>query len=421
MAEQKTEVIVVGAGLSGLACARAIQKAGGIAHLYEASDGVGGRVRTDNVEGFLLDRGFQVLFTAYPAIIAEIHLPSLHLKAFDPGAIILHEGKRYPLYDAFRVPSQMLNTMLSSLFGAEDKVRIARLRLHLMSQSVEQIFQMPDQSTADYLLEYGFSQEFLNRFARPFYGGIFLDKSLCTSARMFAFTFKMLSEGQTALPAEGMGAMAKQIAADLSPNTLHLNAKVTRLIKEGERVCGIVLSDGTEVRSDQVVLATEANVTAELSGLNIPRASLASTCLYFEVPEAFYSEKLLLLFADPTALVNNATLLTNVAPSYAPTGKHLLSATVLGNPNLSDTELAEQVKSEISAAYPNANTEAWRLLRVYRVAWSQFAQPAGVWESLPETRTPIEGLILAGEITVSSSLHGALFAGQKAAQIALNP
>ncbi len=421
MLEQKTDVIVVGAGLSGLACARAIQRAGRIAHLYEASDGVGGRVRTDNIEGFLLDRGFQVLFTAYPAIKSEIDLPALQLKAFDPGAIILHEDKRYPLYDAFRVPSQMLNTMLSPLFGAEDKMRLARLRLHLMSQTTEQIFRMPDQTTTDYLLGYGFSQEFLNRFARPFYGGIFLDKSLCTSARMFAFTFKMLSEGQTALPVQGMGAMAEQIAADLSPHTIHLNSKVTRLLKKGDRVIGIVLSDGTEVQAEQVVLATEANVTAELSGLDIPRASLSSTCLYFEVPEAFYSEKLLLLFADPTTLVNNASLLTNVAPSYAPAGKHLLSATVLGNPNLSEAVMAERVKTEIGAAYANANTEAWRLLRVYRVAWSQFAQPVGVWESLPESRSPIDGLILAGEITVSSSLHGALSAGQKAAQIALNP
>ncbi len=413
-------VVVVGGGLAGLCCARTLQRAGHTAHIYEASDGIGGRVRTDSVEGFLLDRGFQVLFTAYPAVRQEMDLDALDLCAFDPGALICYEGKKHVLADPLRVPTKAIETALSPLFGLNDKLLVARLGLMLRRMSVAEIFAMPDQTMGAFLAGFGFSPEFINRFIRPFYAGIYLEKDLQTSVRMFAFVFKMLAEGQTAIPSRGMGAIGQQFADTLAPDTVHLNSLVRTLLHKNGRVAGIVLEDGSKIEADSVVLATEFDNAALIGGLNLPAMWRVSTDVSFAVPAPFYGEKLITLFADGEGLVNNATLLSNVAPSYAPPGEHLLSATILGDTPLGDAELADAVKSEVGAQFPDAQPDTWRLLRVYRARWAQFAQPVGIWDRLPDTRTARPGLILAGEITVQSSLHGALVSGQRAAGLAMS-
>lgn len=413
-------VVVVGGGLAGLCCARTIQRAGHHAQVFEASDGVGGRVRTDSVEGFLLDRGFQVLFTAYPAIRQEIDLDALDLKMYDPGALICWQGRRYTVVDPLRRPSHALSTALSPLFDWSDKLNVAKLTALLARMSVEEIFRIPDCTTEAYLRDFGFSNAFLDRFIRPFFGGIFLETGLETSARMFAFLFKMLGEGQTAVPAQGMGALPQQLAAGLAPGTLHLNSPVRELVRQGDRVAGVRLEDGQIVEGDRVVLATPFDVSARLGGLNLPATWRASTEVCFALSEPLYRERLLTLFTEPGRRVNHCAMVSNVAPSYAPAGQHLLSCTLLGDVQDSDEELDRQVRAELAPHFPQSDTASWRLLRVQRVRWAQFAQPTGVWEQLPNPRTLRPGLILAGEITVSSSLHGALVSGQRAAGLALS-
>jgi phytoene dehydrogenase-like protein len=414
-------IVIVGAGLSGLCCARTIQRAGGNAVIYEASDGVGGRVRTDRHEGFLLDRGFQVLFPSYPAIRQEIKLDDLKPHAFDPGAIVCHEDRRYPIADPLRKPSLALASAAAPLFRFKDKLLVAKLTAKIASMSVEQIFRMTDKPMGVYLRQFGFSEPFLDRFMRPFFAGIFLEREMATSVRMFAFVYKMLSQGQTALPANGMGAIPAQIAADLHPNTLHLNSPVRELTRSGERVTGIRLEDGTVINADCVIIATPADTAAQLTGLPIPVRWRTSLTAYFALSESLPSGKMLMLFPKSDSFVNDAAVVSHVAPHYAPPGQHLLSTTILGDPDIyTDAEIALLVRQQLSPYFPKAKPEEWRLLRVYRNRWAQFAQPAGVWSSLPAARTGIPGLILAGEITQSSSLHGALSAGQRAAGLALS-
>jgi len=413
-------IVVVGGGLAGLCCARTIQRAGHVAHIYEASDGIGGRVRTDIQDGFLLDRGFQVLFTAYPAIRQEMDLDALALRPFAPGALVCWNKKRYTIADPLRVPLKAVETALTPLFSLQDKLNVARLTLLLKSKSVKQIFALPDQTMDKFLRDFGFSAAFIDRFIRPFYAGIYLEKELATSARMFAFLFKMLAEGQTVVPEAGMGAIPQQFADTMLPDTIHLNSPVSALIQRKGRVIGITLNDGRKVKADAVVMATEFDTAAQLSGLNLPATWRVSNDISFALPEPIHHEKLVTLFAETCGLVNNTAMISNIAPSYAPEGWHLLSATVLGETSLSDAELAQTVKTEIGAQFPAAQPDTWQLLRVYRIRRAQFAQPVGIWDKLPDALTPLPGLILAGEITVQSSLHGALVSGQRAAGLALS-
>ncbi|MCS6776197.1 MAG: NAD(P)/FAD-dependent oxidoreductase [Chloroherpetonaceae bacterium] len=415
---QSKQVIVVGAGLSGLCCARTLQRAGVEAHIYEASDGVGGRVRTDTWEGFLLDRGFQVLFTAYPAIREEMDLDALRLQAFTPGAIICRASEKHMLVDPRRAPAHLLAAAMSPLMSVSDKLRAFQLAMTIGKRTVPEIFTMEDQTLGAYLQKSGFSGMFLDQIVRPFFGGIFLERQLETSVRMFAFVFKMLSEGDTAVPEAGMGALGQQLADSLAPGTLHLNSPVEALLWQGERITGIRLQDGTEIIADRVVLATQADVAARLMGREFPVHWRTSTTAYFALPEPLDTGKLLVLFPE-AQYINHAVMMSNVAPSYAPPGQHLLSVTLLGQTDLPDEEIVRRITTDLLLSFPEARPDTWRLLRIYRIPWAQFAQPAGIWEQLPDADTGIPGLILAGEITQSSSLHGALTAGRVAAQRAM--
>jgi phytoene dehydrogenase-like protein len=206
------DVVVIGAGLAGLCCARRLAEAGVSFQIVEGSDGIGGRVRTDEVDGFLLDRGFQVLLTAYPEARRLLDYSRLDLKPFSPGALSWFAGRMNRLVDPWRTPGMWLEGLRSDFGTLGDKLRMARLRSRVQRSSIEEIFRRPDRATKDTLKNEGFGQEIIHRFFRPFLGGILLDGELKTSSRMFEFVFKMLSEGDTSVPASGMRAIPMQLA-----------------------------------------------------------------------------------------------------------------------------------------------------------------------------------------------------------------
>ena len=408
------KAIIAGAGLSGLTAACALQRIGHEAVIFEASDGVGGRVRTDIIDGYQLDRGFQVMFTAYPALQEELDYEKLNLRAFEPGAMILFERKQHILVDPMRVPARILQGAFSSLISVLDKLNTIRLTSRLSKMSVDDIFKMQDMTMSAYLLNFGFSRNYLERFIRPFYGSIFLERELDTSVRMFAFVFKMLAEGQTVVPERGMGELGKQLAEGLKPDTLQLNSPVRVLERRGDRVVGVRLEDGTLHEADGVILATEADTAARLAGGEFGGEWRSSTELSFAMPQPLHAEKLITLFADKNTIVNNAAAISNVAPSYSPTGKHLLSTSIINDCNPS-SQLEKQVKDYFKTQFPEANPESWTLLRICKVDKAQFAQPVGIWSQLSKSGAAQPGLFFAGEFRSSSSLNGAMIAGKKAA------
>jgi phytoene dehydrogenase-like protein len=414
--------IVVGAGLAGLACARALVDAGAPVRVLEAAAEVGGRVRTDLHEGYRLDRGFQVLFTAYPAVRRWLDLEQLDLRPFDPGAAIRYAGSWAILGDPRRDPGALLPSLTTTVVGLGDKLRTFALAARLATRDWDGVRAITgeDRPTIDYLRACGFSETYIDRFIRPFYGGIYLDRTLATSARVFAFTFRMLATGDIAVPAEGMGAISRQLAAGLPARMLQTGIRVRALLREGERVVGVRTDDG-ELRGARVVVATASTEAAALTGLPLPTAGIGTTAVYFGSSAPLVGHKKILLDPAPGAFINNAVQLSNIAPEYAPPGRHLFVCSVLGSPDLSDESISARCRATLADWFGATATAPDRLtaLGVVRVPFAQFAQPAGIHDTLPRNHTALPGLFLAGEYTEDSSINGSLRSGEGAAGAAL--
>ncbi|MES2464213.1 MAG: NAD(P)/FAD-dependent oxidoreductase [Armatimonadota bacterium] len=415
------KIIIVGAGLAGLVCGRTLLRAEHEVVLLEASDGVGGRVRSDIVDGFTLDRGFQVLFTAYPAAKRQLDYQRLDLRAFEPGAVIAQAARRAILSDPLRDPRAFLPAVLTDIVSLADKLRTALLSQEMLATSVDAIMESPDETAEAFLRRRGFSERYLDNFIRPFFGGVFLDNSLQTSAKAFQFDWKMLSEGDTVVPARGIGQISEQLAEELAAaHSIRLQCRVTEIVKSDGRVTGVRLHGGETVDGDAVVVATAAPEAARLTGQPMPEGQVGTVCLYFAGMKPMFPGRKIVLHANQNTFVNNVAPLTNVAPTLAPEGQHLLSASVLGVPPGEEAALYSRAFADIKRMFAGdraalAALAAYRPLAAYRIPYGQFAQPPGVYQTLPKNQTDLPGLYLAGEFTAASSLNAAMRSGEKCA------
>jgi phytoene dehydrogenase-like protein len=422
-------VVIVGAGIAGLVAAIELHRAGRTVQVLEASPEVGGRVRTTERDGFHLDHGFQVLFTAYPALNRYLDHASLQLRPFLPAARITREsGPPALVGDAFNDPTLFLPSLTGGALPITDLWRMLRLRQFAMSLSVDECFdaRYAAVSTREFLTSRGFSERTIRGFFAPFYGGILLDRSLTTRASVLLFTFKMLSEGKTAVPAAGMGAIPRQLAAQLPAGSIRCNTRVRALHIVDGAVHGVVLDDGSTVLADDVILATDliaAHALAHSVGVALgePQALLGCTTLYYQSSAPLLPGKALWLNARADAVVSHAITISDVAPEYAPRGAHLLAATVLGEHAVrADDELDVSVRTDLVRMSPSAAPASLTRIATWRVPLAQYAQPVmtdGVLR--PTARTSLQGLWRASETLHSSSLEGAARGGQMAAQAIL--
>lgn len=407
----KQDVIIVGAGLAGLSAAVHLHRQGRKVLLLEASDWAGGRIKTDSHEGFLLDRGFQVLLTAYPETQTLLNYTDLKLKKMLPGATVLYDGGSFEIADPFRRPSAAFATLFAPVGTLKDKINTLWLKNRLQKLTIDEIFEQPEQTTLKQLADYGFSPKMIHRFYAPFLSGIFLENELKTSRRMFDFVMKMFSDGDVAVPEFGMEEIPKQLVAMLPECSIQYNTKVTAI--EGKTV---ITEDGTVMEANQILLATTAN---NLTQKFFPKQKMTShqvTNIYFEANEAPTEKAVVILNASvQKKWVNNLTVISNVSKAYAPKGKVLISVSFNGIPTIDDATLAENMKQELKQWY-GEKVNSWKMLKAYRIEYALPTQESVRNEIAASEIKISETLFICGDNLLNGSINAAMKTGRLAAE-----
>lgn len=403
------EVIIIGGGLAGLSCAVQLAKSGVNAAVLEATDRVGGRVRSDVINGFTLDVGFQVLLTAYPSCQELLDYSSLRLRYFDPGALIRQSGRFTEWADPWRNPKKAWATATNPVGSVADKVRVWRLRNKTCRGSLTELYERPHQTTEQYLRDFGFSERIVDQFFRPFIGGVFLDESLSVSSRMLEFVFRMFSVGGIAVPADGMAAIPRQLAEQLPRGSINLQSSVVRL--EGNQV---ILANGDSFTGNHIVIATESNAAARL--LERPEVQTSwneTSTLYYSSPQCEQKHKSLILRGDESGPIQTATIISNVAKEYAPPNSSLISVSLSSNNDKSRDENELLVRAQLRNWFGD-QVRNWELLQTYQIPYG-----LPVMNIDPVIRSPEveerQNTYICGDHRETPSIEGAMDSGMRAA------
>jgi phytoene dehydrogenase-like protein len=410
------DVAIVGAGLAGLTCARRLTEAGREVVVLEAGLDVGGRVRTDLVDGYRLDRGFQVLLTGYPAAQRWFDLPALDLRAFSPGVLIRHAGRFRRLADPFQAPVAGLTSAFSPVATIRDGVRLLAWRRSVTAPAGPTVAARPQVPTRQLVRARGFSPAITASFFRPFLAGTFFDPGMSTSSRVTELVFRSFFRGEVAVPAFGMQQLPTQLAARLPPSTVRLGARVTQ-VRDGE----VAVADGGTVRAGHVVVATEAPAAVALLGPRFPGSPApgrGTTTLWYGAARSPVGGPDLVLDADGGGWVNNLAVMSDVAMPYAPAGRSLVSVSVVGVPPLADDALDRAVREQLTGWY-DEQVAGWDLLRVDRIAYAQPRQDVADLPTLAREVRVGEHLWVCGDHRDTGSIQGALVSGRRTADAIL--
>ena len=401
------EFVVVGAGLAGLTAAKVLSQSGREVLLLEKSDGVGGRVRTDQYKDFLLDRGFQVLLTAYPELPKHLNLSLLRLHSFESGATIFSDGHFSKVGDPFRNVSSIMSTAFTKTIGMQDKIKLLKLRNSLIGRKKIYFQQKDDKRILETFEELGFTSKAIISFFKPLVGGIQLDPSLSGSTRLCFLVLKMLFIGDAAVPSRGMGAISEQLSKQINESSIRLTSSVDKV--EGKKV---ILESGESFLPSNLIIATEGPATAKLLGQESP-LSRSVSCIYFSAPQAPSSSKAILLNGEKNGPALNVAIMSNISPSYSKNGKALIAVAI---PNTIKPDSMENVLIQMRKWFGDS-VDSWEHIKTYSIEHGQPDLRPG--DPFRKSIKNSEGVYICGDHRDTPSIQGALVSGRRAAEICL--
>ena len=405
MSKNSIKVHIIGGGISGLVAAHVLENHGLNPVIIDANDRVGGRVKTDIVKGFQLDRGFQVLLSSYSATKKYLDYKSLDLQPLKAGSCVFVGGKQCFFGDPFRDLSLFIPTLLSPLGTLGDKLKIAKLNFHLQKKTINKIFEDREITTKEYLNAKGFSKKIIKNFFIPFFSGIFLESELYTSSRMFEFVFKMFGKGLALLPKGGIEEISKQLKNKLKKTKILFNTLASN-IKNKE----ITLSDGKKIKTDFTIIATEpANLVEGLKNQKVSWKSCQN--LYFNCYGRVFKKAFIGLVANPESLINNVFYPTSI-PTNNKGENELISVTVVKDHSMPEEKLIERVKNELKK---ECKIESVGFLKLYSVPKALPHLNNLQYDVSPSETKVKDGIFLARDVLLNGSLNAAILAGEKAA------
>ena len=405
MSKNSIKVHIIGGGISGLVAAHVLENHGLSPVIIDANDRVGGRVKTDIVKGFQLDRGFQVLLSSYSAAKKYLDYKSLDLQTLKAGSCVFVGGKQCFFGDPLRDLSLFIPTLLSPLGTLGDKLKIAKLNFHLQKKTIDKIFEDREITTKEYLTAKGFSKKIIKNFFTPFFSGIFLESELYTSSRMFEFVFKMFGKGLALLPKGGIEEISKQLKNKLKKTKILFNTLVSN-VKNKE----ITLSDGKKIKTDFTIIATEpANLVEGLKNQKVSWKSCQN--LYFNCYGRVFKKAFIGLVANPESLINNVFYPTSI-PTNNKGENELISVTVVKDHSLPEEKLIERVKNELKK---ECKIESVGFLKLYSIPKALPHLNNLQYDVSPSETKVKDGIFLAGDVLLNGSLNAAILAGENAA------
>lgn len=408
---QEEKIVIIGAGVAGLVAAIELEKAGFKPTILEASASVGGRIKTDEYEGFLLDHGFQVLLTAYPEAQKYLDFDALNLKQFDPGAYIFFDsGQKYRISDPLRQPSQILSMILSSVGTLSDKWKIFKWNNTLKKATVESLFKKKEMTSLKFLKKKGFSDQIIKQFFQPFFGGIFLENDLSTSSRMLEFVFKMFGEGHAAIPMNGMQEIPNMLLNQLTQSEIRYNSEVSKVNYKS-----VSLTNGEDLKADAIVVATDpSSILPQLHGQIEGFQKVVN--MYFSTTSLPFKKPLIGLVPNSEMFINNFCFLDNTSSAYAPQGKHLLSVSINEDNGLSEKGLKTKIVEELLEILPDLKDAEISHLKTYYIS-KALPKISDFQYSMKASNTKVqEGVYLAGDFLLNGSINAAMLSGRMAAQ-----
>ncbi len=382
------KIAIIGSGLSGMACAIELKRNNFNPIIFEASSDIGGRVKTDNVDGFLLDHGFQVYLPSYKMGQYYLDYKKLELKHFSPGSYIFNKDRFHLISDPLREPTRILSTAFTSLASIKDKMLTLKL---MFNTNIDYDNIKTTQTAIEYLNKFGFSKSYINNFFIPFFSGVFLTKDLNVPADYFKFLFNTFKNSYASLPKKGMAQIPKQMALEIGLNNINCGQKLSaeELLNKGYTHVFVAHENSNYQEKDIDFLSVKTE--------------------YYKTKSKKWSSKTLYLNSDKKSVVNHVACLSAVNNHYSPKDWQLFSVNILGNAK-------DSSKPDLIKLFGDEEIKNWEHIKTYNIKKALPAKAS--YGFYKENNMP--NISFCGDYLESPSIQGALYSGRKAARKYLN-